>query len=74
MIQEVIKQHQRAIEDLSEDVGGIALKLAEYVSKSDYNEARLARLKGELRIFNSALAELRQEKETLEAGTGHYAV
>jgi hypothetical protein len=67
MIQEVIKRHEGAIEDLAEDVTGIGLKLAEYVSKSDQNEARLARLSDELKIFNAALAELRQEKGDLEA-------
>lgn len=73
MIQEVIRQHQRAIEDLAEDISGIALKLGEYVSRSDQNEARLARLKSELSIFNSALAELKQEKENLKATSEQYA-
>lgn len=67
MIQEVIKRHEGAIEDLAEDVTGIGLKLAEYVSRSDQNEARLEHLKDDLRMFNAALAELRQEKGDLEA-------
>lgn len=67
MIQEVIKRHEGAIESLAEDVTGIGLKLAEYVSRSDQNEARLERLKDDLRMFNAALAELRQEKGDLEA-------
>ncbi|MBA2713999.1 MAG: hypothetical protein H0U55_10680 [Rubrobacteraceae bacterium] len=67
MIQEVIKRHEGAIENLAEDVTGIGLKLAEYVSRSDRNEARLERLKDDLRMFNAALAELRQEKGDLEA-------
>ena len=66
MIQEVIKRHEGAIEDLAEDVTGIGLRLAEYVSRSDQNEARLERLKDDLRMFNAALAELRQEKGDLE--------
>lgn len=74
MIQEIIKQHQKAIEDLAEDINGIALKLAEYVSQSDQNEARLSRLKSELQIFNSALAELKQEKESLQTDREQYAV
>lgn len=73
MIQEVVKQHQKAIEDLAEDISGIALKLGEYVSRSDQNEARLARLKSELSIFNSALAELKQEKENLKVTSEQYA-
>lgn len=73
MIQEVIKQHQKAIEDLAEDISGIALKLAEYISRSDQNEARLSRLKSELQIFNSALAELKQEKGNWEARSEQYA-
>jgi len=67
MIQEVIKLHQGAIEALTEDVTGIGLQLAEYVSRSDQNEARLERLKGDLQMFNAALAELQQEKGDLEA-------
>jgi hypothetical protein len=66
MIQEVIKRHQGAIEDLAEDQGAIALKLAEYVSRTDQNEARLASLKEELQIFTAALAELKQEKDDLQ--------
>lgn len=67
MIQEVIKCHQGAIENLTEDVTGIGLKLAEYVSRSDQNKTELERLKGALRMFNAALAELQQEKGDLEA-------
>jgi hypothetical protein len=67
MIQEIIKSHQRAIEDLVEDQSAIALKLAEYVTRSDQNQARLARLKGELQIFTAALAELKQGKDDLQA-------
>jgi hypothetical protein len=74
MIQEVIKRHQGAIENLAEDVNAVALKLAEYVSRSDQNEARLARLKDELRMFNAALAELQQEKGSLEVRSEQYAV
>jgi len=67
MIQEVMKRHQDAIEDLTEDVTAIGLKLAEYVSQSDRNEARLERLKGDMRMFSAALAELQQAKGKLEA-------
>jgi hypothetical protein len=67
MIQEIIKSHQGAIEDLAEDQSAIAIKLAEYISRSDQNEARLARLKDELQMFTAALAELRQEKDNLQA-------
>ena len=74
MIQEVIKRHQEAIEDLAEDVNAVAMKLAEYVSASDQNEARLARLKSDLEVFNAALAELKREKGTLEARSGLHAV
>lgn len=73
MIQEVIKRHQGAIEDLTEDVTGIGLKLAEYVSRSDHNESELARLRGELRMFNAALAELKQEKDNLADKSAQHA-
>lgn len=74
MLQEVIKRHQGAIENLTEDVTSIGLKLAEYVSRSDQNEARLERLKNDLRMFNAALAELQREKGDLEARSGQLAV
>ena len=67
MIQEIIKSHQGAIEDLAEDQSAIALKLAEYISRSDQNEARLARLKNDLQMFTAALAELKQQKDNLQA-------
>jgi tellurite resistance protein TerB len=70
MIQEIIKSHQGAIEDLAEDQSAIAIMLAEYVSKSDQNEARLAHLKDELQMFTAALAELRQEKDNMQAQSG----
>ena len=67
MIQEIIKSHQGAIVDLAEDQSAIAIKLAEYISRSDQNEARLARLKDELQMFTAALAELKQQKDNLQA-------
>ena len=73
MIQEIIKSHQEAIEDLAEDQSAIALKLAEYVSRSDRNEARLARLKDELQMFTAALAELKQQKDDLQTQTEQHA-
>jgi hypothetical protein len=73
MIQEIIKSHQRAIEDLAEDQNAIAIKLAEYVTRSDQNEARLAHLKEELQIFTAALAELKQGKNDLQAQSAQHA-
>ncbi len=74
MIQEVLKRHQDAIEDLAEDISVLALKLAEYASRSDQNEARLSRLQAELQVFNAALAELKQEKGNLEARSDQLAI
>lgn len=70
LIQEIIKSHQGAIEDLAEDQSAIAMKLAAYVSRSDQNEARLARLKDELQMFTAALAELKQKKDNMQAQSG----
>jgi uncharacterized tellurite resistance protein B-like protein len=74
MIQEIIKRHQGAIENLAEDQNTIAMKLAEYVSKSDQNEAKLARLKAELQMFTAALAEVQQKKGDLESLSEQHAV
>jgi hypothetical protein len=74
MIQEIIKRHQGAIENLAEDQNTIAMKLAEYVSKSYRNEAKLARLKVELQMFTAALAEVQQKKDDLKSLSEQHAV
>lgn len=63
MVQEILKQHQKAIEALVEDISRIAVKLAEYVSKSDRNEERLIGLTKELQTFQFALGTLKDRKE-----------
>lgn len=66
MIQEVLKQHQKSMADLAQDIGEIAGRMEEYTAKSDRNAERLARLKSELRMFKAALATLQDREENLE--------
>ncbi len=66
MIQEVLKQHQKSMADLAQDIGEIAARMEEYTAKSDRNAGRLARLKSELQMFKAALATLQDREENLE--------
>ncbi len=66
MIQEVLKQHQKSMADLAQDIGEMATRMEEYTAKSDQNAERLARLKGELQMFKAALATLQDREENLE--------
>jgi hypothetical protein len=73
LIQEVLKRHQKAIEDLALDISEIAARMEEYVLNSDRNAADLRRLKDELRVFRSALQALRDKKQGIEDIEGLYA-
>jgi chromosome segregation ATPase len=66
MIQEVLKQHQKSMADLAQDIGEIAVRMEEYTAKSDRNAERLARLKSELQMFKAALATLQDREKDLE--------
>jgi uncharacterized tellurite resistance protein B-like protein/membrane protein implicated in regulation of membrane protease activity len=66
MIQEVLKQHQKSMADLAQDIGEIAVRMEEYTAKSDRNAERLAWLKSELQMFKAALATLQDREKDLE--------
>lgn len=66
MIQEVLKQHQKSMADLAQDIGEMALRMEEYTEKSDRNAERLLRLKHELQVFKAALTTLQVREENLE--------
>lgn len=73
MIQEILKRHQKAMADLADDISSIAMRMEEYMSRSDHNEARLARLKSELQMFKFALSTLKVKEENLENQEQQYA-
>lgn len=66
MIQEVLKQHQKSMADLGQDIAELATRMEEYTAKSDQNADRLARLKRELQLFKATLATLQDREQTLE--------
>ena len=73
MIQEVLKQHQKSMADLAQDIGGMAERMEEYTSRSNQNTERLARLKSELQTFKAALATLQEREENLESREKQFA-
>jgi hypothetical protein len=66
MIQEVLRQHQKSMADLAQDIGEKALLMEEYTDRSDRNAERLSRLKSELQMFKAALATLQVREEDLK--------
>jgi hypothetical protein len=69
LVQEVIKNHQKAIADLTDDIAGLARRTEEYPARTSNNEQRLALLKTELASFQLALVDL-QIKEELARTSG----
>ena len=63
VIQEVIKNHQKAIADLAEDIADLARRMRDYLTLSSRSERRLAMLKTELASFQLALADLQIKEE-----------
>ena len=66
LIQQVIKSHQQAMAELSEDIAGLAGKIDEALSSTSRNEQRLAALRAELDAFQQALATLRSSHDVFE--------
>jgi hypothetical protein len=63
VVQEVIKNHQKAIADLAEDIADLARRMRDYLTLSSRSERRLAMLKTELASFQLALADLQIKEE-----------
>lgn len=66
MIQEILKRHQKAMADLSEDIANLAIRMEEYLTRSESNESRLSALKDEIKTFKLALSTLKSREEVLE--------
>lgn len=73
LIQEVIKNHQAAIADLSADIAGLAERMEGVVTNSAGNEERLARLRAELDVFQQALEQLQSSKHTFDEAEPSHA-
>ncbi|WP_431883598.1 TerB family tellurite resistance protein [Micromonospora gifhornensis] len=66
LIQQVIKNHQQAMAELTDDIAGLARRMDAYLTQTTRNEERLATLRAELAAFQSALANLQTSQELFE--------
>ncbi len=66
LIQQVIKNHQQAMAELTDDIGGLAHRMDAYVTQTTRNEERLATLRAELAAFQLALVDLQTSQEAFE--------
>jgi hypothetical protein len=66
LIQHVIKNHQQAMAELTDDIAGLAHRMEAYLTKTTRNEQRLAALRAELAAFQLALVNLQTSEEAFE--------
>ncbi|WP_433366964.1 TerB family tellurite resistance protein [Actinoplanes sp. CA-142083] len=66
LIQQVIKHHQRAMAELTDDIAGLAHRMEVCLSQTTRNEERLAALRAELDAFQLALVNLQTSQEAFE--------
>ncbi|WP_108249962.1 TerB family tellurite resistance protein [Planctomonas deserti] len=68
LIQQVLKNHQQAIGDLTQDISGLASRMDEHLTQTTQNEHRLATLRADLAAFKLALASLQANRNAFEQG------
>jgi hypothetical protein len=66
LIQQVIKHHQQAMAELTDDIAGLAHRMAATLTQTTRNEQRLATLRAELAAFQLALMNLQTSQEAFE--------
>ena len=66
LIQQVIKNHQQVIAELTDDIAGLAYRMDASLTQSMRNEQRLAMLRAELAAFELALVSLQTNQEAFE--------
>ncbi|MEU3456888.1 TerB family tellurite resistance protein [Micromonospora sp. NPDC006766] len=66
LIQQVIKNHQQAMAELTDDIAGLAHRMEAYLTQTTRNEERLATLRAELAAFQLALVNLQTSQEAFE--------
>ena len=66
LIQQVIKNHQQAMAELTDDIAGLAPRMEAVLTQTTRNEQRLATLRAELAAFQSALVNLQTSQEAFE--------
>jgi uncharacterized membrane protein YebE (DUF533 family) len=66
LIQQVIKHHQQAMAELTDDIAGLARRMHACLTQTTRNEERLAALSAELDAFQLALVNLQTSEEAFE--------
>jgi hypothetical protein len=66
LIQQVIKNHQQAMAELTDDIAGLAHRMEAYLTQTMRSEERLATLGAELAAFQLALVNLQTSQEAFE--------
>ncbi|MBQ1041515.1 TerB family tellurite resistance protein [Micromonospora sp. C72] len=66
LIQQVIKSHQQAMAELTDDIAGLAHRMEAYLTQTTRNEERLAALRDELAAFELALVNLQNSQGAFE--------
>lgn len=68
LIQQVIRNHQQAMADLTDDIAALAGRMEEYLTQTTKNEDRLVALRAELAAFQQALVDLQISQQAFESG------
>ena len=68
LIQQVVRNHQQAMADLTDDIAALAGRMEEYLAQTTKNEGRLAALRAELTAFQQALVDLQISRKAFESG------
>lgn len=68
LVQQVIRNHQQAMADLTDDIASLAGRMEEYLAQTTRNEDRLATLRTELTAFKQALVDLQISQRAFETG------
>jgi len=68
LIQQVIRNHQQAMADLTDDIAALAGRMEAYLTQTTKNEDRLAALRAELAAFQQALVDLQISQRAFESG------
>lgn len=68
LIQQVIRNHQQAMADLTDDIAALAGRMEEYLTQTTKNEDRLGALRAELAAFQQALVDLQISQKAFESG------
>lgn len=66
LIQQVIRNHQQAMADLTDDIAALAGRMEAYLTQTTRNEDRLVALRAELAAFQQALVDLQISQRAFE--------